>query len=275
MGKTNKGDNLNNDLLWLGISKIDGITSTQISRLLEIVKDENEILKLTKEKMKIAKLTEKQCNELLQINMEELAAYNEKLKEKKIYFITRKNSRYPRNLKNIYDAPYFLYVRGNLSNLNEDSISIVGSRNCSKYGEIMAKKLSFDLAKYNKIIISGMARGIDTYAHKGSIAANGKTIAVLGSGIDVIYPKENERLYYDILSNDGTIVSEYPIGERPSPMHFPARNRIISGLCNKLIVVEAGEKSGTFITVDFALEQGKEIYAVPGNANSYKSKRYK
>ena len=265
---------MNNNLIWLGISQIEGMTSDKIFRLLKTVKNENEIMKLTKEKMKMAQLTEEQCNKLIQLNEDKLNEYNNKLKEKKIYFITKENSKYPRKLKNIYDAPYYLYVKGNISILNEDSIAIIGSRNCSKYGENMAKKLSFDLSKYNKIIISGMARGIDTYAHQGSIDAKGKTIAVLGSGIDVIYPKENEKLYYDILSNDGAIISEYPIGEKPSQIHFPARNRIISGLCNKLIVVEAGEKSGTFITVDFALEQGKEIYAVPGNATSYHSIRY-
>lgn len=190
-------------------------------------------------------------------------------------YITIENNNYPEKLKNIYNPPKGLYVKGDIKLLNKPSVAIIGSRNCSKYGEIVAKEFANELARMKITIISGMARGIDTFAHIGSIIGNGKTIAVLGSGLNKIYPKENEKLYYKILEKGGLIVSEYEPNEEPLPEHFPARNRIISGLCDKLIVVEAGKRSGTSITVNFALEQGKEIYAVPGNITSYNSERDK
>ena len=152
---------------------------------------------------------------------------------------------------------------------------IIGSRNCSRYGETVAKKLAHDIGKKNIHVISGMAKGIDAFAHIGCMNSKGKTLAVLGCGVDNIYPKENEGVYKNILQTGGVVVSEYPLNTEPLAQHFPARNRIISGLCEKMIVVEAGERSGSFITVDFALEQGKEVYAVPGNITSPYSKRNK
>ncbi len=190
-------------------------------------------------------------------------------------YIAITDSKYPEKLKNIYDPPKGIYIEGNLELLSKPSIAIIGSRNCSRYGEMVAKKFGIDLAKKNIVVISGMARGIDTFAHIGCLIGEGKTIAVLGSGFKNIYPKENEKLFYKILEKGGAIISEYTPEEMPLAEHFPARNRIISGLCDKLIVVEAGKRSGTFITVDFALEQGKDIYAVPGNITSIKSERYK
>lgn len=189
-----------------------------------------------------------------------------------MYFITIEDERYPKKLKEIYDYPYWLYVKGNVQLLQERCIAIIGSRNCSRYGEKVAKEISYGLAKKVNII-SGLAKGIDTYAHMWCMKAGGKTIAVLGCGVDNVYPKENEIVYKSILSTGGALISEYPLKTMPLANHFPSRNRIISGLCEKLIVVEAGEKSGSFITVDFALEQGKEVYAVPGNITSPYSKR--
>ena len=186
-------------------------------------------------------------------------------------YISIGDKRYPEKLKCIYNPPKGLYVIGNTKLLNKYAIAIVGSRNCSKYGAIVAKKFAMDLAKSEINVISGMAMGIDTYAHIGSILGKGKTIAVLGSGLNKIYPKENEKLYYKILEKDGLIISEYEPNEEPKAVHFPERNRIISGLCDKLIVVEATKRSGTSITVNYALEQGKDIYAVPGNITSFKS----
>ena len=188
-------------------------------------------------------------------------------------YITINNKEYPEKLKNIYNPPKGLYAIGNLDLLNLPSVAIIGSRNCSRYGEMVAKKFGQDIAKKGIAVVSGMARGIDTFAHIGCLLGNGKTIAVLGSGLNNIYPKENEKLFHRIIEKGGVIISEYQPQEKPISEHFPARNRIISGLCDKLIVVEAAKRSGTFITVDFALEQGKEIYAVPGNITSYKSER--
>lgn len=181
------------------------------------------------------------------------------------------DEKYPSKLKNIYDPPHALYIIGNVEILNNVGVSIIGSRRCTKYGIEMSQKFAYLLAKHNINIISGLARGIDTNAHIGTLKAKGKTIAVLGSGLDNIYPQENIGLAKNIVKNGGAIISEYPLGTKPLPMNFPKRNRIISGLSDALIVVEATKKSGTSITVDYALDQGKEVYALPGNINQITS----
>ena len=153
----------------------------------------------------------------------------------------------------------------------------MGCREASEYGIKAAKYFSYNLAKYGINIISGLAKGIDSYAHFGSVYANqenilsGKTIAVLGCGLDIIYPKENTLLADEIVKTGGLIISEYPLGTKPEKRNFPARNRIISGLSKGVLVIEAKEKSGTLITVDFALEQGRDVFVVPGNINSINS----
>ena len=185
-----------------------------------------------------------------------------------IEIITIKDKEYPDKLKVIYDPPIVLYVKGNKKILNEKSIAIVGCRLCTKYGQSISKKLAYNLSLNNINIISGLARGVDSFAHKGSLAVKGKTIAVVGCGLDRVYPEENNDLINAIINNNGAIISEYIIGTKPLAKNFPKRNRIISGLADGVIVVEAREKSGTLITVDFALEQGKNIYAVPGNIDN-------
>lgn len=155
--------------------------------------------------------------------------------------------------------------------MNNNSIAIIGCRQASNYGISATKYFSYNLAKKNVNIISGLAKGIDSFAHIGAICAKGKTIAVIGNGLDSIYPKENLEIAKKIIETGGTIISEYPLGTKPEKMNFPARNRIISGMSNSVIVVEAKEKSGTLITVDYALEQGRDIYVVPGNINSLNS----
>ena len=179
---------------------------------------------------------------------------------------------YPRNLINTYEPPEKLYVMGNEKILNDFSIGIVGSRNASKYGEDITKSLAYGLAKKGICIVSGMARGIDTAAHTGTLLAKGKTIAVLGSGFKHIYPKENESLFWEIINSGGAVLTEYEEDEMPNPKNFPMRNRIISGLSSGVIVTEAAARSGSLITADIALEQGKEIFAVPGNVFSATSK---
>lgn len=176
---------------------------------------------------------------------------------------------YPERLRCIDNPPKELYCLGNLELLNyEKNIAIIGSRNCSYYGERVAKDFSFNLAKENVCIVSGLARGVDSFAHIGALSAKGKTIAVLGSGLDNIYPKENIKLAESIIKNNGLIISEYPLGTLPLKQHFPARNRIISGLSDNILVAEARKNSGTNITVNFALEQGKDVFVVPGNIYS-------
>lgn len=164
---------------------------------------------------------------------------------------------------NIFNPPKRLYVMGDEEVLKGFGISIVGSRKASKYGQDIAKSLAYGLSKKGVNIISGMALGIDTAAHRGALIANGKTIAVLGSGFNNIYPKENTKLFWEIINSGGAVVSEFNPDTLPSPKNFPVRNRIISGLSQGVIVAEASERSGSLITADFALEQGKEVFAVP------------
>ena len=145
---------------------------------------------------------------------------------------------------------------------------MIWSRNCSSYGERAAKDFAYNLAKEDICIVSGLAKGIDSFSHIGALNAKGKTIAVLGSGLDNVYPKENMKLVEEIIKNNGLVISEYPLGTKPLKYHFPARNRIISGLSDSILVVEARKNSGTNITVDFALEEGKDVFVIPGNIYS-------
>lgn len=178
---------------------------------------------------------------------------------------------YSQNLKKIFDYPIVLYAKGNYKLLNRNCISIVGCRDCSEYGKKIAEEFSYKLSKKGYTIVSGMARGIDAAAHVGAIIANGNTIAVLGCGVNYIYPYENKKIYEKILENNGLIISEYEVNREPIPSFFPQRNRIISGLSEKILVVEATINSGSIITANLAIEQGKNVYAVPGNINSIKS----
>lgn len=177
---------------------------------------------------------------------------------------------YPTLLKNIYDPPILLYIKGNFSEADDFSIAIVGSRSPSLYGKIHAEKISYDLASEGLSIVSGLARGVDATAHIGAIKANGRTIAVIGSGLDVIYPPENKKLFSEIINN-GIVISEYKLGTKPDAENFPRRNRIISGLSLAVIVVESGAPGGALQTAAFALDQNREIYALPGNIDQPKS----
>ena len=178
---------------------------------------------------------------------------------------------YPCLLKEIYDAPPLLYYMGDIHVSAAPCLAIVGSRRHTAYGKDVAYKFAADLAQYNITVVSGMARGIDTWAHKGALDAGGNTIAVLGCGLDICYPPENRTLMEKI-SKSGAVISEFPPGIEPFPQNFPRRNRIISGLSAGTIVIEAGERSGALITTDFALEQGREVFAVPGGIKSPYSK---
>lgn len=205
---------------------------------------------------------------LNQENKRNLEKYVDYLENKNIKLVSYKQDVYPTKLKNIDDKPAFLYIRGNIQNLYMQNVAIVGSRNASYYGKNVARRISKEIADRNVNIVSGLALGIDKYAHLGALDSKiGKTVAVLGTGVadEEFYPFENKKVFDRILENDGTIISEYKICTKPKKFNFPYRNRIISGLSEKIIVVEATENSGSLITVNFALNQGKDIYAVPGN----------
>lgn len=174
---------------------------------------------------------------------------------------------YPPLLAQIYDPPLVLFYHGTLPGPEEICVAMIGSRDFSPYGRQVAEIFSRDLSEQGITVVSGLARGVDSVCHRGALAGGGRTIAVLGSGLDVIYPRENQDLYQQICGQ-GAVLSEFPLGTPPLPAHFPRRNRIISGLCQGILVVEAGEKSGTMLTVNYALEQGRDVFAVPGPVTS-------
>ncbi|HEX5235630.1 MAG TPA: DNA-processing protein DprA [Silvibacterium sp.] len=183
-------------------------------------------------------------------------------------FLTYADESYPERLREIFDPPVLLWIRGNAELLAEPSLAVVGTRHPTPYGTGMAEMLSRDLAARGLVILSGMARGVDSAAHKGAIAAKRPTIAIWGTGVDVIYPKENKSLAEQIIAGGGTILSEYPLGTFPAPQNFPKRNRILSGMSLGVLVIEAAEYSGTRVTARCAIEQNRDVYAVPGNVTT-------
>lgn len=250
---------------WLaGISSISGRKKIYLKSLFPQLE---ELYQLNiKQIQKIPSLTEREKEHLKtsqQISDFKLEEELEYCIQNQIKLILWEDKEYPSRLKHIYNPPYGLYYRGNLPKETKPAIAIVGARNCSLYGKKIAEAIGFHLAKNGVSIISGMALGIDGASHQGALQAKGKTYGILGSGIDVCYPARN-KILYEKLQVDGGVISEYPPHTQPLAMFFPQRNRIISGLSDGIVVVEAKAKSGSLITADFALEQGKEIYAVPG-----------
>jgi DNA processing protein len=192
----------------------------------------------------------------------------QRVREQRGAVLTYEDEDYPERLREIFDPPPVLWTLGDVRLLARPAIAIVGTRHPTPYGTGMAEVLARDLASRRLVVLSGMARGIDTAAHRGALAASGSTVAVWGTGIDVIYPKENKALAENILVAGGTIISEYRLGTFPAPQNFPKRNRILSGMSIGVLVVEAGENSGTRVTARCALEQDRDVYAVPGNVTT-------
>ena len=185
--------------------------------------------------------------------------------------MTMQEPSYPERLRNISSPPYALFVKGKLPREDMKTVAIVGARECTPYGEIMAREFAKKLAQEGVQIISGMARGVDSAGQGGALEVGGVSFGVLGCGVDICYPREKIGLYMD-LQEHGGVISEFPLGTKPLPQYFPARNRINSGLADTILVMEAKEKSGSLITADMALEQGKDVYALPGPVNSRLSK---
>jgi DNA processing protein len=194
----------------------------------------------------------------------------DRINKKRYTVLTIEDEKYPQYLREIFDPPYVLYCVGNLDALKDPAVSIVGARRSSPYGRAVAEKLAFELASRGLVIVSGMASGIDSMAHWGALKG-GRTLAVLGSGLDNIYPRENKKLFNKILES-GAVITEYPLGTKPLGFHFPLRNRIITGLSMAVLVAEAAERSGSLISARLALEQDREVMAVPGNITSKLSK---
>lgn len=244
---------------WIMLAEYKKITNKKKIELLHTYKNINEI-----------------CS-IFNLNQEEkIDKYIKYMQEKNIQIISYYDKTYPQQLKNLYDAPIVIYAIGNCRILNsKNKIAVIGARKASNYGINIARQIGIFLSKNNIHTISGLALGIDVNSHLGVLkenslnSASGRAIAVIGNGLDNIYPYQNKEIAEKIINNDGCIISEYIVGTKPLKNNFPARNRLISALADKLVVVEAeNEKSGTMITVDFSLELGKEIYVVPGNINS-------
>jgi len=261
----------NNYLMWLsylfeiGISKLNTlmdyfgsareIWSASIKEIIEVIKINEKNLH---------KFSDSRTNEFMEKNILNMQKLD-------INFIGISEKEYPRLLREIDNPPLGLYVKGKLPDEGFNKVSIIGSRKCSEYGQDVAYKFSRELAENNIVIVSGMADGIDSVAHKAAVDSGGKTIAVLGNGVDICYPSFNRPLRDKIVEN-GCVISEYPPGISPKAYYFPVRNRIISGLSSVTAVIEAEEKSGTLITVNQAIEQGRTVFAVPGSVMSKKSK---
>lgn len=253
---------------WLAMSRISVLGARRIRRLVEAFGSAEKAFTADFDALVAAGLPGKVVNTMIA----ERTAVNpgrevEKLHALGYKALTLHDSTYPKLLKEIFDPPAVLYYKGDINVLEFPSVAVVGSRKATEYGRVTAAKLSGDLAALGVTVVSGMARGIDTAAHQGVLRSAGRTAAVLGCGLDVCYPPENRKLRDEIL-HEGVLLSEFPPGTQPKPPHFPMRNRVISGLSLAVVVVEAAERSGALITADCALEQGREVFAVPGSIHS-------
>ena len=257
----------------LCLLSIPGIGPHRVRKLVSHFGSPEEVLKGSlKDLMRIDTIDEKTAQAIRQkVNPRFAESQLSQIEKYQVKCIRYWDPEYPEILKRIYDPPVVLFVKGKLDRLDDDNIAVVGMRSPSEYGRWIAEKLGQDLARHGVVVVSGMARGIDTQVQYGVLKASGKTMAILGCGINVVYPPENRRLYEKIIET-GLVISEFPMNTEPASGHFPRRNRIISGLSLGTVVVEAGEKSGALITAYMALEQGREVFAVPGSIRSSKTR---
>lgn len=254
---------------WIILSVVQGIGIHKKLELLTIFGDAQKVFEAEKDALLRAGLTAENYEQLnSDIVKEEAKRILDLCQKKNIKIVTMMDSEYPEMLKYIYDPPIVLYVKGDIPQSN--AVAVVGSRRASGYGIETAFKLSSGLAQAGVLVVSGLARGIDTAAHCGALNESFTTVAVLGCGVDIPYPPENKSLMERIIQW-GAVISEYPPGTPPAPYNFPSRNRIISGMSLGTLVVEAGLKSGSLITAKYALEQGRDVFAVPGNINHLNS----
>ena len=259
-------------LEWLAISLTPGLGPTKARKLVEHFGGPEAVLRAPLTELEAAGIQAVSAQSLAIGKSAELAREEiAKAAGADVTLVSIDDLSYPPRLKEIYDPPPILYVRGDAQVLTRPGIALVGTRNPTPYGSGMAERLACDLAAQGLLIISGMARGVDTASHRGAISAKGKTVAVFGTGVDVIYPKENSRLSEQILALGGALISEFPLGTFAAPQNFPIRNRIISGMSVGVLVIEAAEYSGTRITARCALEQNRDVFAVPGNVTNKNS----
>lgn len=262
----------NNIVDWIALQLVPGVGARMAQKLLQQWNSPAEIFKASPGELKAAGLQEESWQAIITAKVRDLADKQfQQLTALNAIAIAFNDPRYPSLLKEIYDPPIVIYTKGQWeAAIQQPTVAIVGSRRCSTYGQHTAELLARELAEQGITVVSGLARGIDTIAHQATLRAQGLTLAVTGSGIDIVYPKENQALAREI-TKQGAIVTELPLGSPPLPQNFPFRNRIIAGLCLGVVIVEASERSGSLITARLALEQNREVFAVPGNITSANS----
>jgi DNA processing protein len=250
---------------WIGFNLVKGIGAVRLKAVLDYFGSLEIAWNAPADALQAAGLPQKSVDSLLEVrkkvNLESVCEYIEK---RGIHVVTWEDEGYPRRLKEINQAPPVLYIRGSIEMADDWAVAVVGTRRVTPYGRQVAIELSRFLAQNGVTVVSGLARGVDAVAHSSALQAGGRTIAVLGNGVDVVYPPEHQKLSNEIIQS-GALISDYPVGTPPESQNFPPRNRIISGLSLATVVVEAGEKSGALITAEFAVDQGREVFAVPGS----------
>lgn len=254
---------------WLWLASREKVGKTRLMAALNWFGDPELVYKADEKSLKYVEgIRPSDITAFMDKNTDEVDKILDTCADKNISIVTFQDAGYPTLLKSIDDPPFALYVLGKLPDMdNEIPIAVVGSRKASLYGQISAKRLGYQISRCGGLVVSGMAQGIDSMAQTGALLGDSRTVAVLGGGVDVIYPKSSRYLYGDIVAR-GAVISEYPPGTAPKADHFPVRNRIISGMCYGTVVVECPEKSGSLITANRALEQGRDVFAVPGKIDN-------
>jgi DNA processing protein len=252
---------------WVAFSYVPGVGSARISRLLDAFGDLECAWQADARELRTAGMGPKTIEAILRVRSSlNLDQAVRRLEQQGIDILPFVSDHYPERLLQIQGPPACLYLKGELLGIDQQAVAVVGTRRPSSYGKMITEHMVEELATMGLTIISGLARGIDGIAHRAALDADGRTLAILGSGIDLIYPSEHRKLAEEV-SKQGALLSEYPPGTAPEGHHFPARNRIIAGLARAVVVVEAAERSGALITADFAADQGKDVFAVPGDIN--------
>jgi DNA processing protein len=256
------------ELHWLALTLVPGLGTRLAGKLLDRFRSPEAVFRASRTELEAAGISGAVAQSISSgCSFEDALDQQHKMAERGAVAITRGDARYPALLREIFDPPILLFARGRLELLQPFHFAVVGTRRPTPYGLAVAERLSADLARAGLTIVSGMARGIDTFAHKGALSAAGDTVAVLGCGVDVVYPSENRKLAADLAAK-GLLLSEIAMGSTAFPQNFPIRNRIISGLSSGVLVVEGAQYSGSAITAKLALDQGRECFAVPGNITS-------
>ena len=256
---------------WIWLSTLRGVGAATAVKLLDKMGTPENIFFADKDAYLTAGIADRDAECLSDKSLGKAMSVMDKCKELGIRMLTLGDAEYPERLKNIFDPPVVLYIKGDLPVMDEEAaVAVAGTRSCTPYGIKTSERMGYELARNGCVVVSGLARGIDSAAAKGALRAGGKVVGVLGCGIDIVYPPENRNLFEDV-ATVGAIISEYPPGTEVSPKFFPARNRILSGISAGVVIIEAPKKSGSLITAARALEQGRDVFAVPANADSIAS----